>query len=67
MLLKNILMLSLTPTSAIRITGEGAGFIHVDHRLLASKGAGLIHRLLQHGAQTPVDRYDRSAADLFSQ
>jgi len=35
---------------AIRITGWGAGFIDVDHRLLAGKGDGLMHRLLQRAA-----------------
>jgi hypothetical protein len=50
----------------IRIAGGGAGFIDVDHRLLAGKGDGLIHRLLQRGAQTPGDSCDRPAADLYS-
>jgi len=56
-----------TGIAAIRITGRGAGFIHVDHRLLAGKGDGLIHRLLQRGAQIPADRCERPAADLYSQ
>ena len=53
--------------AAIRIAGGGTGVIDVDHRLPAGKGDGLIHRLLQRGAQTPSDRCDRPAADLYSQ
>ena len=47
---------------AVGVAGGGAGFIHVGHRLLTSQCQGLLHGLLQRGADPLADRSDRSSA-----